>query len=683
MRITIDYETRSQIDLKKVGSYVYSMHPSTDIMCVGWSGGGQWRMGEDPPYGLFEKLEQAEIVEAHNAEFEILIHKNISHKRYGWPEIPFEKWRCIAAKAAASSLPRALGQAGHALGLHIVKDEAEGKRALMKMSKPNSKGVFVETDELWETMLNYNSTDILAEEALSESTSDLSEYELEVWRMATRMNLRGLPVDVPGIEKAIKLADEYSARLTKRFQEITGIERATQRAQFIVWLKGHGVETDTTDAQTLEKLLKIGIPSNVAEAIRIVRELGRSSVSKYEAMQQRASGGRIRGSFLYCGAEATGRWSGKGIQPQNFPRESPIKGQDLTWEAIHTCDVDGLSLFAEPFAALSGALRGAICAPDGREFICGDFAQVEARITFWHSGEEAGLDLFRAKEDVYCHTASDIFNRKITKADKDERFLGKQATLALGFGAGFVKFLVHCRNLGAPKFTREQVYQFVPAGQREAIYQWVLTEGWNHVLRLIPDAVKEDALELVLTKYIVDRYRSHYKNTVVKLWYKLEECAKQAVLNPGKVYKPNERLAYCVVGKFLKLRLPSGRCLHYPYPQVSMPRVVLGRTISDQVTYMRRNMQNQWVREGTYGGKLLENAVQATSRDITADAMLRVERTPPYQDLVLTCHDEIMSEVDCGKGDVVEFTHVMEQVPTWAKGLPIEVESWRAKRYHK
>lgn len=679
MKITLDFETRSEADLFKVGAWAYSMDPTTEVLCIGWDD-GQWKMGEPVPYGLFDDVLMADEIEAHSAFFEMSIWENVCVRRYGWVPVLFEQWRCTAARAAAMSLPRSLGDAGRALKLKILKDEETGKWAMMRLSKPQkptakNPDMWNNDPELWAKMLQYNRNDVAAEKELSGHMRELSPLELRTWQMTERMNLRGFAVDVEGVKKAIRLAGAHAKTLTAEFNKITGLDTAGQRAKFMAWLAKDGIVVANTTAATLDAMLSVGLMpgSDHRRAVEIVRELGRSSIKKYRAMLDMQVGGRIRGSFLYCGAAATGRWAGRGVQPQNFPRAAVIHSQDTAWDTIHMNDLESLQMMAPPIEALSGALRGAIWAPPGRRLLAGDFSQIEARGVSWLGGDKKTLAVFESGEDVYLDMASTIFGRRVTKDEKDKRFLGKQATLALGFGAGFVKFLIHCRNLGAPPFKWSQVCELVPAAQREAIWRWLNTDGFEMVKRLIPKPTRSDLQELVLTKYIVDRYRAARKDTVVKAWNDYETAFRMAMgMVDDKEWIRTGRVAWRRDHQFILCKLPSGRMIYYPYPEFK------GR----ELTYMGQD-DGQWRRTKTYGGKLMENVTQALARDVMAEAMLRLEATPPYHELVMSVHDEAVVEIDDGVGTLDEFLKIMAEVPAWASGLPIAVEGFEARRYRK
>ncbi len=674
-KITIDFETRSRVSLAKVGAWLYSIDSSTEPIMLSWSDGliyeNQWNIGEPPPLELFGLITNGTVVEAHSSFFEWAIWHNICVPRYGWPAIEWPRWRCSRSKVAACSLPKSLGPAGKILNLATVKDEAEGKWAMLKMSKPKKDGTWNESEADRTTTQKYNMNDVLSEEELSNALPDLSPTELEVWRMTEEINRRGVMVDVPGCKKAVTMAGEYARKLTDEFSKLTKLETAGQRAKFLVWLAARGHVLGNTQADTLDKFIASSIDDEAVRAAGIVREIGRSSIKKYRAcLDMAAPDGRARGTISYHAAH-TGRWSGQGLQPQNFKRECPWN-MDKAWHDIHRYDLDTIELtYGNPLEFLANVTRGALVAAPGRVFLAGDYAQIEPRVLFWQADERDGMASFARGEDVYLEMASLIFNRKLTKDENpEERFLGKHAVLALGYGAGYIKFLLHCRDLGAPRFGQKRVMELVPnRGWLSATMNWIWRENWQEVLKKMPEATKEDVWDLALCKFIVDKYRKRHKQTVVKYWYAVEDAARNAIKNPGVTYKVG-KVAYTCGKNFLNCRLPSGRIMRYLYPKLS---------ISGSISYMTP----EEFRKSTYGGSLVENLTQAISRDIMAERMLALRETREYGDIVLTIHDEVISEVDRGVGSLKEFLGILSVVPDWCAGVPIKVEGWQGQRYHK
>lgn len=706
-RATIDFETRSECDLKKHGSWRYSLDPSTTILCLAyhlpdWPDDrvGLWhpeipQLGipeEDMTGDLIELLDWVEsggLVEAHNAWFERGIWTNILVARYGFPAVSHRQWRCSAAKAAALALPRALGDAVAALMLSVRKDE-EGHTLMKKISKPRKalkiekdewlnkhnagkclkckgKGTYKrkacdvcggyrtlgveldavptlptlwhETPEMLADLWSYCGTDVLAERGLSVSIPDLNEAETELYLLDQKVNERGFQLDTEAVTSALRLIAEEAKDLNAQLSGITGGIVATQREKMKTWLEGQGLPLPNMQGDTLDEALKTA-DGLVKNALSIVRELGRSSTSKYQAMQRWVCpDGRVRGGLLYHGA-TTGRWSGAGVQPHNFVRGT-IKDQNRLWEVLKTNDRELIRReFGSVMLALANGLRGAICAAPGKVLYVADYASIEARGLLWLAEDEDHLNLFRRNEDLYCDMASTIYGKPINKKDHpDERQLGKVAILGLGYQMGWERFIEAAATMGG------------------------ITIG-------------ED-----LARKTVDAYRDKYY-LVTDLWNTTEEAAIAAVNDKRLVYCGLTSWIYDEDERFLYCELPSGRRLAYPFPEMHRRRTSWGKD-KWTLTFMGVNPYNrQWERQATYGGKLVENEVQAICRDIMAEAMLLCEHSGVYEP-VLSVHDELVAEAAEGVGDVKEFETLVATPPEWAPGFPIAAEGWSGKRYRK
>lgn len=354
---------------------------------------------------------------------------------------------------------------------------------------------------------------------------------------------------------------------------------------------------------------------------------------------------RVRGGLLYHGA-STGRWSGKGVQPHNFPKLSPKPLDqkdpsptdiDTLWAALKQAKRDAIAArWGGVMEALSAGLRGAIVAPPGKQLYVADFASIEARVLLWCAGDEDALDIFRNHQDLYCDMASSIYHRPITKADKDERALGKIAVLGLGYQMGASKFLDTCAKFGI-------------------------------------------VITMELAEQVVAAYRAKYWR-VKQLWYDQEAAAIAAVESRSPVQCGCVR--WELRGAILFCVLPSGRRLAYIEPRVKTQMMPWGKEKA-VLSYMGVDgYTHQWRRQPVYGGLIVENIVQAISRDLMADGMLRAEATGVYR-IVLSVHDELIGEADLGAGSVQEFEQLMSAIPDWADGCPVEAEGWAGTRYHK
>lgn len=679
-RATIDFETRSVVSLKKYGTWRYSLHPKTSVMCLvfrlpHWKSGrtavwhpaypnlGIMKPVYDPTelQELFDWIESGGIIEAHNAWFERCIWQHIMVPRYQFPKIPPHAWRCSAAQAAACALPRGLDDALAAAGLAMRKDGV-GYKVMKKMNKPRKprklerekwmekhgpdvphKTVYFEDRHLLDQLIEYCRQDVLAEEALSYVLPDLSPDETELYLLDQRINERGFQLDLEAVEVALRLLAMEATRLNARLAEITqgAVTKASQREKIKAWLSLEGVDVPDTTAETLDGILAEAtyLTPDARQVIEIMRALGRSSTAKYQAMKWHAAvqDGKVRGGLLFHGA-STGRWSGSGVQPHNFPKGTLKVKMDELWAVLKTEEIEDIIAFAKSImVALSHGLRGAIIASEGHELFVADFAAIEARVLLWVAEDESALDIFRRGEDIYCDMASSIYKIKVTKEEHpDKRQMGKQAILGLGYQMGAPKFKATCEKYGI-EISEDLAYQ------------------------------------------VVDAYRKKYWR-VKALWQEQEEAAIRAVKSGVPV--DAGYVQWIPTKKFLFCELPSGRRLAYPDPKVSMESTSWG-TQKETLSFMGvDSYTRQWRRQKTYGGMIVENIVQAIARDLLAEAMVRCEQSGRYLP-ILSVHDEIIAEAPVGVGTVDEFNGFMQAVPDWAKGCPVEAEAWKGQRYHK
>jgi len=749
---TIDFETRSACNLRKRGSWRYARDASTEAMCLAYllpnttkvelwhAAHPDFFIAESPkPLSLFAFILAGGLVEAHNVFFERVIWYHIMHLKHGWPAIDPRQLRCSASKCSAHALPRDLGNASMAMNLDVQKD-AVGRTLMMKMSRPRKPRkaekeewqlkhgsktpmpiLFHETEEDLERLWAYCVRDVETEHLLSLSVPPLSPFELMVWQMDQDMNWRGAKFDVTLAKAALKLAERYKSKLNGELEIMTGIESATKRAQVTEWLIQHEqLELPDTAKDTIDwYLTKEEISGRARRILEIMKEVNRTSTRKYAAILEYADDDdcRIRDLLMYHGA-GTGRWAGKGVQVQNFP-----KGEfdDLDMDEACQWIIDGElewieALYGDVMSFLSATLRGAIIPEDGRDFMVADYSAIEARCVLWLADAFGALDVFRRGEDIYCDMATGIYGRKITKKDKAERQFGKQAVLGLGYGMGFITFLLTCRKYKI-YFSKAQVMAILGPEKYEEHTQWI----YNH-LRLggdrMPEGMAEADIkkwraqskvaaiarrritdarenpkailhELALMRYTVQVYRARYPE-VKDMWTAQETAACQAVIQAlatpigteGPTIKCGKVEWFVTANrKFLHCRLPSGRLLSYVDPSVKTVATPWGER-RPALRYMRMGMANKWESTATYGGKFVENITQAVARDIMAHAMVDAWLDSPY-DTIASIHDELVCEVDKDKGDLKEFEDLMADIPVWAMGCPITAEADRFFRYRK
>jgi DNA polymerase len=663
----IDFETRSTVDLKKTGVYVYAEHPETDLWCACYcfdDGPIQtWRPGDDTPADIVEHVLDGDPIYAHNAAFERIIWQSILTPRYGWPSPPLKSWRCTMVMAYALALPGSLADAAPSVGLVERKDDA-GHRLMMQMARPRRKDPLAwwNTPEKIDRLIKYCETDVEVERALTKRLKPLSESELALWHLDQTINDRGVFVDVKLANAAKEVVQSAAADLDARMAKVTNfaVPRCSSRPQLLAWMRERGVETDSIAKDALEDMLTGELPDDVREALSIRRESAKASVAKIDALLVgRSADGRARG-LLQFHAASTGRWAGRRFQPQNIKRPE-LEGELLAKaiECVGSGDIDLVEMFGEPLSVVGDCLRGLVIAPPGHRIIAADYANIEGRVLAWLAGEKWKLDAFRAYDagegpDLYKVAYGRAFNLLPENVTKPQRQIGKVMELALGYQGGVGAFQTMAVNYGVN----------LPDHEVEA-----LRDGWR---------------------------AAHF--CIKSFWGDMEDAAIAAVENPGTVQRVRD-IKFKKAGSFLWMRLPSGRFLAYPYPKIApklMPwkRDDGSEVWKDALTYfstidVSKRMKivddpmnsGKWARIATYGGMLAENATQAVARDIMADAMPRLEAAG--YPVILTVHDEIVTEVPDGHGSLEAMKEICSTLPAWADGLPVATDGFEDRRYRK
>lgn len=666
----IDFETRSYWSVTDVGAWRYAQDPTTEVLCMGWKLGdkaGVWvpELHKEFPPEIIAHIEAGGVFEAHNVQFERAIWMLILCPRYGIPMPRY--WKDTMAVCAYRGIPLSLDAAGKALDLPIKKDD-HGKYLLMTLCRPKwgtkkePDRVYREDWDLMQDLYDYCARDVVAEECLGDTLGDLPPEEQFLWLLDQKINQRGVMIDMDAIDSALRLIDKIATELNAELFKLTDgeVRTATQRDKLLGWLKRNGLPwLVNLRKDTLEDLTRedgngnfivpdmIKAPEKTQKVLRIRMELAKASTKKFTKMRETVSvDRRIRGMLQYHGAN-TGRWAGRLAQPHNFPRPT-IKDMDGLVEDILREDVELLKeKYGSPMSAISSSLRGMIvAAPDHILRVC-DFSAIEARVTFWVAGCQTGLDVFAMSdrgdsEDIYCVTASDLVGFTVIKEDHgDERQLGKITVLGCGY------------QMGA---SRLQV-------QAETDYSVFLED--------------KEAQDMV------DLYRTKYKE-VPDLWYGLQAAAIETV----KTGHPHSygSIIYDLVedkaGRWLSCQLPNGRRIWYYEPHVADKKTPWG-AVQDGLRYYGRDNKKggSWGLVDTYGGMLTENVVQSISRDLMAEAMIRVENAG--YPIILTVHDEIISEAPKMHGSQEEFERLMAMPVSWAPDCPIAVEGGEVMRYRK
>lgn len=640
--LNLDFETRSKIDLKSVGAYRYAVDNSTSILCFAWHDESQpedkietWKIGDELPSFCFDKSTK---IKAHNSFFEYCIW-NFVLTKMGAVRLPIENFECTAAKAAYHTYPRELGQCGKAMGLKVLKNE-EGKRLMLKLSKPKADGSFYEYNSYeYALLLEYCKDDVRAEMEIDKNLRNLPAQEKLYFNLDQKINLRGVPIDIDGVSSALDVIAAEKERADKRIKEITAgaITSLGQRDKVLEYIAALGVHSATLQKADVDLMLKSEIPGVAREILELRQSMAKSSTSKFETLKDMLyEDERARGLLLYHGS-TTGRWAGRHFQPHNLPRGT-IKDVYGLIEAIKTKDSNFINaVYGNVMAALSSSIRGMICAPEGKKFYCADFSAIEARMVFWLAKCVEGLAIYNGSGKAYEEMAAAIFNCSVDDILEGslERQLGKQAVLGCGYGMGAAKFLITCQGYGI-----------------------AATEA--------------------LAKLAVNTYREKF-HEVKDYWYSTERAAIEAV-KYRKIVE-NGRITWAADERFLYCKLPSGRVLHFPGPEITQKATPWGE-MRDCLTLMGMNpITRKWERYHTYGGMLVENINQGQARDAMAESMLRLEAS--NYPVILTVHDEIISETAEDFGNLSEFENLMKMRPSWALDCPIDAKGWEGQRYKK
>jgi DNA polymerase len=655
--LSIDFETRSTVDLKKCGVYVYAEHPDTDVWCLAWAFDDEepeiWEPGMTLSSRVIEHINAGGEIRAWNAQFERIIWREIMVKRYGAPAIRDEQFVCSAAEAAAMALPRALGQAAKVLGVEQEKDD-KGHRLMMTMARPRSVGddgsiQWWDVPERKARLFAYCQQDVRTERAVSRALRRLTPREREVYLLDQRINDRGVRIDSELVEASAALVAEGVERANRRVSELTGgeVNKITSTTGLASWLTNQGLETESVAKPAIAALLaRDDIATNLREVMELRADAGRSSVAKLKSMvYARCTDGMARGLLLYHAA-STGRWAGRLIQPQNFPRGEVDKVEDFIPTVLDR-DYDRIDLIAHPIIVVLSLLRSMLTARPGHELISADFSAIEARALNWLAGQDDVVEMFRQYDagdktmDPYKQMAVRMGRApSVDLVTKQDRQAGKAAELGCGFQMGWKKFISAAWD----------VYQ-VEVSAREA-------------------------------KDAVASYRATHA-IVKEFWDATETACIEATLKPGVPVKFGDQLRLRAVraGAYLYIVLPSGRPLCYAAPSVRDKMTPWGEMKPALHFWTVDGYTKQWGEMSAYGGLLVENIVQAVARDLIAEALLRVEAAGYLP--VLSVHDEAVAEVPVGFGDLKEFERLMSELPAWGTGCPVAAEGWRGFRYRK
>lgn len=656
--LSIDVETFSDVDLKKCGVYKYAESPDFEILLFGVSVDGSevtvydLASGDTVPEEIIRALSDDSVIKwAYNASFErvclsVWLRRNYPQyfSSYSIEEdtvrnyLDPSSWRCSLVWGAYMGLPLSLEGIGKVLKLENQK-MAEGKALIRyfcvpcKPTKANGGRTrnLPEHDPVkWSTFIAYNKRDVKTEMAIQKKLSKFPapDFLWEEYHLDQEINDRGIQLDMVLVEQAIAIDERSREELSAKMQQLTALENPNSVQQMKEWLTKHGLEVDSLDKKAVKELLKTA-PPELAEVLELRRQLAKSSVKKYQAMQNAVcADGRARGMFQFYGANRSGRWAGRLIQLQNLPQNHMTHLEDAR-RLVRAGDYALLSaLYDSVPEVLSELIRTAFVPRDGYKFIVSDFSAIEARVLSFLASESWRLKVFAENGDIYCASASAMFHVPVEKHGQNShlRQKGKIAELALGYG-GSVGAL---KSMGALEM-----------------------------------GLAEEELQP-----LVDAWRTSNPN-IVQLWWDVDNAVKTTVRQRLDTETHGIRFRYR--SGMLFIILPSGRQLCYVKPKMGTNKFG-----GESVTYEGVGSTKKWERIESYGPKFTENVVQAISRDILMYAI----RTLSHCFIVGHVHDELI--IECGMD--VSLDAICEQMgrtPPWIKGLNLRADGYETMFYKK
>lgn len=641
-RLWVDTETYSSVDLKEAGAFKYTEAPDFEILLLPYA----W---DDEPVRVLDMFDPADravlpeivaglrdpsvIKVAHNTPFE----RGAYRRSFGFYQPP-EEWEDTMILCAMNGLPLSLGDAGAALGLPIQKRK-DGKALINYFCKPckptkangfRTRNLPEHDPEKWARFKLYARDDVEVERLIHKrlGASPVTPFERRIWALDARINERGVLVDLELAAAAVAVDEAFTAELRAEMQKLTGLENPNSIQQLKGWLESCGHFPESLDKAAVSDLLSEAKDPTVGRVLRLRQMLGKTSTTKYGTMLAAAgSDHRMRGLTQYYGAGRTGRWAGRLVQLQNLP-QNHLDAIGAVRELVRSRDLSTLEMIFDNVPdVLSQLIRTALIAKPGHTFLVADFSAIEARVIAWMAGEQWRQDVFAQGGDIYCSSASQMFKVPVEKhgVNGHLRQKGKVAELACGYGGG-VNALV---AFGADKM-----------GLTEPEMQEIVRQ-WREASPTIP-----------------------------KFWRDTETAAKLALQNPGKSYRVQCGVTFRKDADALRLLLPSGRRLSYWGARLE----------NGSIAYMGQGSQGGWVKKDTWGGKLVENIVQAVARDCLAVAMDRLDAAGFA--IVFTVHDEVIVEAPDGScwEDVAE---IMGRPIEWAPGLLLRADGYETKFYMK
>ena len=642
--LSIDIETFSSVNLAKSGVYRYVEAPDFEILLFGYSvDGGAVQIidlacGEKIPSDVITALTDETVTKwAFNANFERICLSRFLGLPTGEYINPVS-WRCSMVWAATMGLPLSLEGVGSVLNLDKQK-LTEGKDLIKFFCQPCSptkvngqriRNFPYHAPDKWLVFKNYNARDVETEMSIQAKISKFPVPD-SVWdeyHIDQEINDRGVALDMVLVKEAIDIDGRSRSELTVAMKKLTELDNPNSVQQMKQWLSNNGMETDTLDKKAVVELLR-SAPPELAEVLSLRQQLAKSSVKKYQAMENAVcADGRARGMFQFYGANRTGRWAGRLIQMQNLP-QNHLEDLAEARSLVRCSAFDALKMLYEDVPdTLSQLIRTAFVPRTGAKLIVSDFSAIEARVIAWLADEKWRQDVFAKGGDIYCASASQMFKVPVEKhgINGHLRQKGKIAELALGYGG----------SIGALK-----------------------------AMGALDMGLAEEELPL-----LVDAWRQSNPH-IVKFWWDVDKAAMEAIRY--KHTNSTHGITFTCQSGMLFITLPSGRRLAYV-----KPRIGENKFGGSCITYEGVGSTKKWERLDSYGPKFVENIVQATARDILCYAMQTLRCCP----IVMHIHDEVVIEADPSMS-LASVCEQMGRTPPWAKGLQLRADGYETDFYKK
>lgn len=656
--LSIDIETYSSVDLAKCGVYKYTEATDFDILLFGYSADGNpvqvvdLASGETIPPEVIAALTNDDVTKwAFNAQFERIClsrwlrdHGGFDNAYYSIQEdtvgnyLDPTSWKCTMIWSAYMGLPLSLEGVGAVLGLGKQK-LTEGKELIKYFCQPcaptksnggRTRNLPENAPDKWDAFKRYNIRDVEVEMSIQEKLAKfpVPETVWEQYHLDQEINDRGVALDMELVHQAIAMDTRSRADLTAAMKKLTALDNPNSVQQMKQWLSDNGLEVDSLGKKEVAEMLKTA-PAELQKVLLLRQQLAKSSVKKYQAMEKAVcADGRARGMFQFYGANRTGRWAGRIIQMQNLP-QNHLPDLAEARGLVRCGDFEGVELLYEDVPdTLSQLIRTAFVPKPGYKFIVSDFSAIEARVLAWFAGEIWRQEVFEKGGDIYCASASQMFKVPVEKhgVNGHLRQKGKIAELALGYGG----------SVGALK-----------------------------AMGALEMGLSEDELQPLVTAW-----RNSNQN-IVRFWWDIDRAAMNAV----KYHMDGEvcGVKFCYQSGMLFIMLLSGRRLSYVKPKLGTNQFG-----SECITYEGIGGTKKWERLETYGPKLVENIVQATSRDILCYAM----RTMSHCFITMHIHDELVIEARPGV-DLKVLCEQMGRTPPWANGLKLRADGYETMFYKK